>query len=946
MLEASFDHSGKKVIVRGLHFGGRPPAKGVKERLFRLLLAVMGFLLIGSANPAVAAASPAAAVANPNIAFYYGEHPPVDELQAFDDVVIDPAVAALPDTQATPHTAWLARLDLRAQADSPGQTAEAYVSEAVTPLWNKGYRGFLLDDGAPLDQNDRPDDAWLAGLVQAIHAQYPQARVMLRNHLGLATRIADQLNAVMVDALYRRYDLLGGFFANVPDAERTDALRRIQALRRGASSLAVVAVDYCGRDDRACRRATARRLEHDGLTPFVTDPGFATVGIGRIEVMPRKILVVQTPEQGEPLDLTAGVRDIAMPLNYLGYDIQYADANQALPRDIDSDRYAGIVVAIDRTVDNPDAWRRWLLGRIRAGVRVAVVGQFGFPIDQEAARVLGLEVVPGAAPPDVAPQIVDKAPMMGFEILPPPDIRDALGVRVGAQGKPLLRLHAGSYVYDMAGMLPWGGYTLDPYGIATLGGIQQERWAIQPIEFFEQALALPEMPVPDVTTENGRRLLFVHVDGDGFASRAEFPGPAYGGQALYDQIFTKFPIPMTLSVIEGEVGPTGLYPKISPTLESIARQIFALPNVEIGSHTYSHPFNLEMIDPKTGGRITGKVRKEWGGDSAFSLDIPHYKFNLNREIQGSIDYINRRLAPPGKHVVVLQWPGDAAPPAIAVRRAYAAGVLNINGGDTVITKTNNSWTNIAPYGVSKGPQPDDFQVYAADMDENVYTGDWTGPFYGFTRALETYALTDRPIRFKAIDIYYHFYSGTKLASLRALRQIYESTLKQAVLPIYTTEYIKRVLDWRGVAVAREGNRWLVRSGPNLRELRWPLGRGVPDLTTATGVSGYLPGPGGLYIHMGGDQASFSITPHATARIPYIAEAAGFVRHYQRDARTMSFDFGGYYKPFVSFADANGCRVTVDGKAIAAPVRNGVLRVDVAGRVAQQVTYHSLKVTCE
>lgn len=61
---------------------------------------------------------------------------------------------------------------------------------------------------------------------------------------------------------------------------------------------------------------------------------------------------------------------------------------------------------------------------------------------------------------------------------------------------------------------------------------------------------------------------------------------------------------------------------------------------------------------------------------------------------------------------------------------------------------------------------------------------------------------------------------------------------------------------------------------------------------------------------------------------------------------MSFDFGGYYKPFVSFADANGCRVTVDGKAIAAPVRNGVLRVDVAGRVAQQVTYHSLKVTCE
>lgn len=56
-------------------------------------------------------------------------------------------------------------------------------------------------------------------------------------------------------------------------------------------------------------------------------------------------------------------------------------------------------------------------------------------------------------------------------------------------------------------------------------GIGQSRWAIDPPSFLQRALALPPMPVPDATTENGRRLFFAHIDGDGFASRAEFLSP-------------------------------------------------------------------------------------------------------------------------------------------------------------------------------------------------------------------------------------------------------------------------------------------------------------------------------------------------------------------------------------------------------------------------------------
>lgn len=882
---------------------------------------------------------------SPNIAFYYRSDIPVDELQAFDAVVIDPAVAVLPQAHLTPHTAWFARVDLQGLAKK-SDDVDAFLGQKISPLWAKGYRGFLLDDGTALSDKLTPLDERLAQFIKAIHNKYPQAQLMLRNHLEFAQANAQDLYAVVVDSLYQQSRGHGSFLAIVPEPLRNSALLHIKQLQ-AETALPVVVIDYCAAGDQNCRRNTAAKLIADGVIPFVTTPDMGTVGVGRIEVMPRKILLVQTIDRDQSLDETMGVRSIAMPLNYLGYDIQYADINQPLPSQISNDRYAGIVVAIDRVVNNSSTWRQWLLGQINQGMRVAIFNQFGFPIDIQAARALGLEMVAGRPSLSKLPQIVIKAPMMGFEIMPAPDIRDALGIRVDASGQPLLRLKVDNYIYDAAALTSWGGYVLSNNTVVYLDAIQQDRWVVDPIKFLKQALALPDMPVPDLTSENGRRLMFTHVDGDGFASLGEFSGAThqYSGQILYKQIFTKYPLPMTVSVIEGELGATGMHPELTSVLEPIARKIFSLQNVEIGSHTYSHPFNLWQIDEATGKRVLGKLNPEWVENEQFSLDIPNYDFNVNREIQGSIDYINQRLAPAGKSVLAILWSGDAAAPKIALRHAGQAGVLNINGGNTTITKSSNSWTNISPYGVAKGNRIDEYQVYAGVMNENVYTDDWIGPFYGFQRVLETFALTDTPIRFKPIDIYYHFYSGTKAASLKALQTVFNAVIKQPVFPIYTTEYIKRVLDWRHVAVAREGNRWVVRSGANLRQLRWP-GAGIPDLATASGVSGYLPGPGGLYIHMGGDQASFTIGPQAGGSTPYIAQASGFVRNFQRTDTGMEFELGGYYKPFVQLADAMSCRTSIDGKSAGMVGKTGAKTLNLSGKADQSISYHSIKVNCE
>jgi len=888
-----------------------------------------------------------------NIAFFSGSHPPVEQLQAFDAVVLDPATGFDPTAHPLAHTVWIARTRMPDGDHDANGSADAFVANVIAPLWQKGYRGFFLDTPLAIDAAER------------IHALHPDARLIVggANALQTATPYARYLYAVVGDALIQGLTPgsnaggTSGALLPVPDALRIQRAAAARAFT-ARTGVPVVSEEFCATVDRQCARDIASKVIADGVTPYVapyltpygTHSSQDIVGIGRIEVQPRKVLIIQDAGTMDALDISPGVRNVAMPLNYLGYDVQYADMN-TLPADISPDRFAGVVVWLEGdTVPNETAWQSWVAARIGDHVPVAFFGHFGFDAASVGGSTLDMTPVSGTLSAPVTE--VKRDPMVGFEIDPKPDVRDLQPFRVGSHSRALVTLSANGTLVDEAAVTPWGGYAMTPYTVVWVDGIEQKRWAIQPLEFLTAALHLPMLPAPSVTTENGRRLMMSHVDGDGFASRAEFPGADYSGQALYDRIFKRYPVPMALSVIEGEVGPDGLHPAISPRLEQIARAMFALPNVEIGSHTYSHPFIWQEVDEKSGAQDDG------GGDAAFSLNIPGYHFNLDREIGGSLNYINSRLAPPGKKADLLQWSGNCRPPAVAIRRAYESGVYNLNGGDTMITRSANTWTFIAPIGIDKGPGA--YQVYAPNQDENIYTNNWQGPYYGFTRVLETFAMTDAPYRFKPIDIYYHMYSGTKLASLRALDEIFTAALAQPVMPIYVSEYIQKVLDWRSFAVAREvggdvrsgaNAQWIVRGNGAIRELHWPR-NGTPTLAPGNGVTGFSHGPDGTYIHIADGAAKFAIASDGNSgnsgnagNTPYLAEANGVVRQFSRTATGMRFEFAGHYAPFVKIANAQSCRVTVNGQPVAVHRDGETLRFDTPASVEQQMNFRSIELTC-
>jgi hypothetical protein len=396
------------------------------------------------------------------------------------------------------------------------------------------------------------------------------------------------------------------------------------------------------------------------------------------------------------------------------------------------------------------------------------------------------------------------------------------------------------------------------------------------------------------------------VDGDGFLSAAERPGAPVAGKVMLEEILVRYRIPHTVSVIEGEIGKRGLYPERAPALEALARRIFALPHVELASHSVSHPFRWQRPAPAPGER-----------DYTYTLDVPDYAYDPREEVSRSSRYIDKVLAPPGKRTRVFLWTGDCNPDEAPLDEAARLGMLNMNGGDTLITRADPTLTLVSPLGIPRGAY---FQVYAPNQNENVYTALWHGRYYGYERAIETFELTEAPRRLKPVNIYYHTYSATKAASLGALHKAYAWALAQKLHPVYASEYIERVLDFNRAVVARTAGGWRVRGLKVLRTVRAPRSLGLPQ----GDIAGYAVHGEDVYLHLLHDDARIRFSESA-APGPRLTDANAFVTAFERTERGARLSLSGHLPIEFSLQAAARCEVRASGRAIPAG-RDGSYRL--------------------
>jgi polysaccharide biosynthesis protein PelA len=906
-----------------------------------LLFGMLAGLLLHSHAVAATAAT------LPSVALHYGARAPLAALKAFDIAVVEPDHGADPQAyrstgrselfayvsvgEVHPTRSYAARIpDAWRIGRNPAwksividQSLPAwhafFADDVVEPLWARGYRGFFLDtlDSYRLaaGADEAAQQRGIVALIRLLRERFPGIRLILNRGFELLPALRGDVYAVAAESLYRGWDAGKKRYTEVAPADREWLLGQLRTARE-QYGVTTIAIDYVEPGAVKLARDTARRILGHGIVPYVTDAALEHLGVGLVEVLPRKVLFLYNGAETPGAHTSSAHRYAEMPVNHMGYVAEYVDINGPLPDIVSPAEYAGVLAWFGGYVPaaRVPELSAWLSARIADGTRVAVIGSFGFQPEGRFARHAGLRATP---PPRGALEIVTRDPMMDFESPAIPDRRELDPLRTDdADARVLLRVtdSAGS-VFDGAAFTRWGGYVLNPFALRVLpGALEQTRWVVDPFAFIRLALALPDLPVPDTTTLNGRRIFFAHIDGDGFASRSEMPGRRLAAEVLLEEVLKRYKVPHAMSVIEREVSPQGAYPDESPQMEAVARRMFALPNVEIASHSYTHPFYWDAVE-------RGEARV---AEQGYTLAPDGYVPTLEREIIGSTDYIRSRLAPPGKPVALMLWSGDARPTEKALAMVADAGMLNMNGGNTIASLSYPSLSAVSALGKWRGAR---FHVHAPIMNENVYTNLWTGPYYGFEHVTETFDFTGSPRRLKPIDIYYHTYSASKRASLTALHKVYRHALAQAVHPLFPTEYVRIAMNFNDVVLARSitDGAIHVHGARHLRTLRAPLSLGVPDLAGSAGLAGYGAAPQGRYLHLAGDDAVLRFAGDAVA-VPMLDNANAALRNWQRTADGASFRLEGHVPLEFSLANAQGCTVTGDGKALR-PVHREAARTD-------------------
>ncbi|WP_031485141.1 polysaccharide deacetylase family protein [Maridesulfovibrio frigidus] len=617
------------------------------------------------------------------------------------------------------------------------------------------------------------------------------------------------------------------------------------------------------------------------------------------EPIKRKVLVLYNSAEERTARTSLFMEGFAMPLNYFGFLYEVRDVNlRPLPSNKEMSAFSAVFTTFaDNLMDQPVDYLKWLLEQMKNDRKIIVAGALGAmrnlndePIDSELIKSVYLNLGfawKGNATNDRTRLKYDyidqksmnferKLPLFPFNYIHivPSDEKSSSWVTVSLKDKPGT---AGSVV----GVGPKGGFALDEYMRWQDPVDYQKQWYLNPFDFLRESLGLKGIPALTPTTLNGLRVAFAHIDGDGFVGYTEIDKYKNSGEMIMERIFSRYDFPNSASVIAGEINPA-----VKGSLDNVeqARTLFEMNNIETSSHSYTHPFAWQA-----------SVRDSAEYSDNFIVgqyEMAGYKFDARYEIVESCEYISTDLAPAEKPCKVLLWSGMCDPTKEQVEIAEKAGILNLNGGDTVFDARRNSYFGVSPLYLELGKNS---QIYTGQANENILTNLWEGPFYGFRNIIDTMKRTGSPRRVMPIDIYYHFYSGEKFASLKALEDVYEWVLSQDTANVYASAYIKMVRGYLTGKLEKFGaDKFIVTDYRDCLSLRLDGMDKVPDLSKCKNIIGYDITSEGIFVHLNPDQDRAELVLSSDLNVndvsAYIKNASGWVKDFRRTSDGAQFVF--------------------------------------------------------
>jgi hypothetical protein len=490
-------------------------------------------------------------------AFYYGARVPTDLIAAYDQVVVEPDhvtnLSAFSRGRARPvaylsvgevakageqakhiKPAWVLTDNLAWSSlvmDLAHGEYRAYLMRRFDELWRAGYQAFFLDTldsyrlGASGAAAERARQALVAIIVE-MKRRHPGARLLLNRGFELLADVKGHVDGVVAESLFDRWDAAKRRYTRVPPEDRKWLLVELRRAR-DEHGLPVTVIDYRPPAERREARATARKIHDLGFEPWVTDAALDSVGIGSLEILPRRVLILtndpEAPGGAEP----DALRFLAPVIEYLGYVPEHKQVPESWTELELEQGYQGVVTWFSSSA-LPSGYAAWMSEQIQRGLRFAVFGAPGFDVAGPEARALGISLV--APSSSGAVEVTERDALVGFEAQPPARPFDGPLVRLlertGTRVHLALKDGTGRRGVAIA-TTPWGGLALSH--VLSLRGLAGERaWVLDPFAFLKRALGLPLAPMPDVTTHNGRRLGMVQVRPRGLGWAAAFEHPSSG----------------------------------------------------------------------------------------------------------------------------------------------------------------------------------------------------------------------------------------------------------------------------------------------------------------------------------------------------------------------------------------------------------------------------------
>jgi hypothetical protein len=485
-------------------------------------------------------------------AFYYGKTVPSDLILAYDQVVVEPDhlsdLKAFEGRPARPiaylSVGEVARATARAQEldrswviaenrawsslvmDLESEGYRAHLMRRFEELWARGYRGFFLDtlDSYRLAAKRGRAAGLRRGLItiiEGLRRRHPEARLLLNRGFEVLPEVKALVSGVVAESLFDRWDAATQSYRRVPEKDRRWLAAELSIVR-DQLGLPVTVIDYRPEAERPQARETARKIQALGFEPWVTNATLDAVGVGSLEILPRRVLILTNDLGPSTPD---AVRFLGPVLEYLGYLPEHRRAPTSWSELELEQGYQGVITWFTAPTV-PAGYAEWMSAQRRRGLRFVLFGVPGFDVAGPVGRELGLGLVAPAS--SSAARVRRRDALVGFEAEPPRRPFD--GPLVALPEAPGTAVHlelvdergqAGVAVATTA----WGGFALS-HALALRGLEGQRAWVIDPFAFLSRSLSLPDAPMPSVTTESGRRLGMILVRPEGLSRLAGYAQPS------------------------------------------------------------------------------------------------------------------------------------------------------------------------------------------------------------------------------------------------------------------------------------------------------------------------------------------------------------------------------------------------------------------------------------